>query len=137
MPAWRKCEMTLSAKISCALIACQWANPPGFTVIETSERPSQTSLTASIRSITSLGVATRRVAVLVQVARVDPDDVRLSAALGAPGAVEVELVLERGVGEKRRDDDRPAALRRELIRAIARAPEEDAELPRRPGAEVG
>ena len=54
-----KCGMTRSANSSCALIACQCANPPGLTVIETSVSPSQTSRTASIRSITSSGVPTQ------------------------------------------------------------------------------
>jgi hypothetical protein len=51
--------MTRAAKSSCCLIACQWSNPPALTVIETSVRPSQTSRTASIRSMTSSGVPTQ------------------------------------------------------------------------------
>ena len=54
-----KCGITVWAKSSCALIACQWSAPPALTVIETSVRPSQTSCTASIRSITSCGVPTQ------------------------------------------------------------------------------
>ena len=57
-----KCGITLCAKSSWFLIACQWSKPPGLTVIEISVSPSQTSRTASMRSITSGGHA-------------DPDDV--------------------------------------------------------------
>ena len=85
----------------------------------------------------ALGLAPGRVAVLVDVAGVDPDDVRLGAVLGALGAVEVELVLERGVGKERRHDDGPAVLGGELVRPVARAAEEDAELALGPRPDVG
>src|SRR5204862_1591334 len=57
--------------------------------------------------------------------------VRLGAELGALGAVEVELLTQRFVGEERRDDDAPALLRGEDVRLVARAAGEDAELARR------
>jgi hypothetical protein len=73
----------------------------------------------------------RGVAVLVQVAGVDPDDVGLGAVLGARGAVEVELLLEGGVRQQRRHGDAPPVLGRERVRAIRGAAQEDAELPGR------
>ena len=85
----------------------------------------------------ALCLAPCRVAVLVDVAGVDPDDVRLGAVLGALGAVEVELVLERGVGQQRRYDHGPAVLRGELVGPVARATEEHAELAFRPRPDVG
>ena len=54
-----KCGITVWANSSCALIACQCSAPPALTVIEISVRPSQSSFTASIRSITSSGVPTQ------------------------------------------------------------------------------
>ena len=83
------------------------------------------------------GLAERRLAVLVEMARVDPDDVGLRAVLGALGAVEVELLLERDVREQRRHGDAPAVLRRELVRAVGGATERDAELPLRERHDLG
>src|SRR5688572_3754874 len=84
-----------------------------------------------------LGLAPGRVAILVQIARVDPDDVRLRAVLGTLGPVEVELVFQRGVRQERRHDHRPAALGRQLVGAVAGAAEEDAEAAPRPRDDVG
>ena len=75
-----------------------------------------------------LGLPQRDLAVLVDVARVDPDDVGLRPVLRALRPVEVELVLQRRVGKQRRHHDRPALLGRELVRAIAGPAEEHAEL---------
>ena len=76
-------------------------------------------------------LAHRGVAVLVEVAGVDPDDVRLGAVLGALRAVEVELLLERLVRQERRHGDGPAVLGRELVRAVGGAAEVDPEAPSR------
>ena len=84
-----------------------------------------------------LRLALRDLAVLVDVAGVDPDDVRLGAVLGALRAVEVELLGEGRVRQQRRHDDGPAALRGELVRAVGGAAEEDAELPVRPRHDPG
>src|SRR5919106_121261 len=92
--------------------------------------PGQEALHALLR------LAPGRIAVVVQVARVDPDDVGLGAVLGAPGAVEVELVLQGGVGQERRHDDRPPTLGGELVGAVAGPPEEDAEPATRPRDDV-
>ena len=46
-------------------------------------------------------------------------------------AVEVELLLERLVGQERRDGDAPAVLGRQLVRAVGRAADEHAEVTRR------
>ncbi len=59
---------------------------------------------------------------------VDPHDVRLVAVLGAALPVEVELLLERLVGQKRRDGDPPPVLGRELVRPVGGPAEEDPEL---------
>ena len=67
--------------------------------------------------IHSVTLAKRRVAILVEVAGVDPHDVGLGPVLCAGGAVEVELLLEHLVREER-DGDAPAPLRRERVRAI-------------------
>ena len=56
----------------------------------------------------------RDIAVLVEMAGVDPDDVGRRPVLGTTGAVEVELLLERGVRQERRHDHGPAVLRGEL-----------------------
>ena len=61
----------------------------------------------------------------------DPHDVRLVAVLGAALAVEVELLLERLVRQKRRDGDPPPVLGGELVRPVGGPSEEDPELPLR------
>ena len=90
----RKRGATASAKISCVLIACQCAKPPGLAVIAISVRPSHTSMTAGDARGDVLG-------------RPDPDDVALDHLLVGrrrellhdPGGVEaVAGGLERLAG---------------------------------------
>jgi hypothetical protein len=68
----------------------------------------------------------------------DPDDVGLVAVPCARIAVDVELPSERLVRQQRRHDHCVAALARELVGGVARAAEEDPELPvaRRPRDDV-
>ena len=73
----------------------------------------------------------RRVAVLVEMAGMDPHDVGRRPVLRAPLSVEVELLLERDVRQERRHGDAPSVLGRELVRAVGRSSESDLKLPRR------
>src|SRR5438874_2000361 len=74
-----------------------------------------------------LRLALRRRAVLVDVARVDPDDIGLVAVLARGRPVDVELLAQRLVREQRRDDHRVALLAGEPVRVVARPAEEDPE----------
>src|SRR5579859_255153 len=74
-----------------------------------------------------LGVAPGDLAVLVHVAGVDPDDVGFVAVPAAALAVDVELLLERLVGQQRRHGDRVALAPGQLVGVVAGTPDEDLE----------
>ncbi len=73
-------------------------------------------------------LAVRGLAVLVEMAGVDPHDVGLGAVLGAARAVQIELLLERDVRQERRHRDAPAALGGERVGAVGGSAQVDAVL---------